>query len=98
MANKNNRLLRLPQVIGQKAVTPEQAEANRATGKSPRNPRQHIEPLLPISRSAWWAGIKTGKYPQSVKLTSRTTCWLESDILALINQCDNPSLKGGSHD
>ena len=92
MENKNNRLLRLPQIIGQKAVTPEQAEANRVAGKSPRIPKQHIEPILPISRSAWWAGVKTGKYPQSVKLTCRTTCWLESDILALIDQLGTDSL------
>jgi len=93
MANKSNRLLRLPQIIGQKEVTPKQAKANRMAGKSPRKPRQHIEPLLPISRSSWWAGIKSGKYPQSVKLASRTTCWLESDVLALIDQFDNAGLE-----
>ena len=92
MTNKNKRLLRLPQIIGQKAVTPEQAKANRIAGKSPQTPRQYIEPLLPISRSAWWAGIRAGKYPQAVKLTSRTTCWFESDILALIDQLGTDSL------
>ena len=84
----NSRLLRLPQIIGQKEVTEEQAEQNRLTGKSPKTPRQYIEPKIPVSRAAWWAGVKGGKYPQPVKLGSRTTVWRESDILGLINQFD----------
>ena len=40
---------------------------------------------LPISKSAWWQGVADGKYPQPIKLGPKTTCWRESDILALIN-------------
>lgn len=40
--------------------------------------------IIPVSRSAWWAGVKSGKYPQSVKLGERTTCWRRSEILAVI--------------
>ncbi len=40
--------------------------------------------VFPISRSAWWAGVKTGRYPPSVKLGPRTTCWRVEDIRALI--------------
>ena len=40
--------------------------------------------LIPVSRSAWWAGVKSGKYPASVKLGERTTCWKRSEILAVI--------------
>lgn len=29
--------------------------------------------LIPISRSAWWAGIREGKFPQGIKLGSKTT-------------------------
>jgi len=39
---------------------------------------------FPVSRSAWWAGVKLGKYPQPVKLGPRTTAWRVSDIRALI--------------
>jgi predicted DNA-binding transcriptional regulator AlpA len=42
---------------------------------------------LPISKSAWWQGVAEGKYPQPIKLGPKTTCWRESDILALINKC-----------
>lgn len=86
--NGNNRFLRLPQIIGQKEVTPEQAEANRKAGKFPKTPRTHINPRIPVSRAAWWNGVKEGKYPQPIKLGSRTTVWRESDILELINQFD----------
>ena len=41
---------------------------------------------LTISKSAWWQGVAEGKYPQPIKLGPKTTCWRESDILALINK------------
>ena len=40
--------------------------------------------IIPVSKSSWWAGVKDGKYPASVKY-GRSTFWLNSDILALIN-------------
>lgn len=39
--------------------------------------------LIPVSRSAWWAGCKSGRYPNPVKLGPRTTAWRASDIAAL---------------
>ncbi len=38
----------------------------------------------PVSRSTWWAGVKSGRYPQSVKLGPRMTAWKAEDIRALI--------------
>ena len=43
-----------------------------------------IPAIIPISRSSWWAGVKSGKYPQPVKLGLRTTAWRISEIRALI--------------
>jgi predicted DNA-binding transcriptional regulator AlpA len=40
--------------------------------------------LIPVSRASWWAGIKSGKYPQGVKLSERITAWRRQDIDALI--------------
>lgn len=40
--------------------------------------------LIPISRSAWWAGIREGKFPQGIKLGSKTTVWRAEDIRNLI--------------
>ena len=40
--------------------------------------------LIPVSRSAWWAGCKSGRYP--VKLGPRTTAWRAADIAALLEK------------
>ncbi|WP_100640740.1 helix-turn-helix transcriptional regulator [Alteromonas facilis] len=38
---------------------------------------------LPISKSAWWAGIQSGKFPKPVKI-GRTSAWDETEINQLI--------------
>lgn len=42
--------------------------------------------VIPVGRSTWWAGVKTGKYPAPIKLSARTTVWRAEDIHALINR------------
>jgi len=42
--------------------------------------------IIPVSKSTWWAGVKSKRFPQPVKLSARTTAWRVSDILALIEQ------------
>ncbi|MHB1214231.1 MAG: helix-turn-helix transcriptional regulator [Thiobacillus sp.] len=49
-----------------------------------------IYPIIPVSRSTWLKGVRTGRFPQPVKLGVRTTAWRVEDIRALIEQ-----LKGG---
>ena len=41
---------------------------------------------LPISKSTWWEGVRSGKFPKPVKLGSRLTCWRLSDILELVER------------
>jgi predicted DNA-binding transcriptional regulator AlpA len=41
---------------------------------------------IPVSRSSWWQGVRTGRYPAPVHLGPRTTAWRESDIQALIRE------------
>ena len=48
--------------------------------------RRKIPAIIPISKSSWWAGVKSGKYPQPIKLGPRTTVWRASDIQAIIDQ------------
>lgn len=45
--------------------------------------------LIPISKSAWWAGCKTGRFPKPIKLGSRTTVWKVEDITALIESVNS---------
>ncbi|NEU96953.1 helix-turn-helix transcriptional regulator [Bradyrhizobium uaiense] len=40
---------------------------------------------LPISRSSWWAGVASGRYPKSVKLGPRITAWRVEELRALID-------------
>lgn len=53
-------------------------------GKPATSEHSGILPLIPISRSAWWAGCRSGRYPKPVKLGPRTTAWRVEDIRALI--------------
>ncbi len=39
---------------------------------------------IPISRSSWWAGVKSGKYPKGIKLGPKTTAWRVEDIRELL--------------
>jgi hypothetical protein len=43
-----------------------------------------IPPIISVSKSTWWAGIKTGRYPQPVKIGARCTAWRVEDIRAYI--------------
>ena len=43
-----------------------------------------VPALIPVSRSTWWAGVKSGRYPQPVKLGPRITAWRVEDIRRLI--------------
>jgi prophage regulatory protein len=40
--------------------------------------------VFPVSKSAWWAGVKDGRFPQPVKLGPKTTAWRVQDIRTLI--------------
>lgn len=42
--------------------------------------------IIPVSRSTWWAGVREGRFPKSVKLSTRTTAWRVRDIRALIEE------------
>lgn len=50
------------------------------------NPRAKppVPALIPVSKSTWWAGVKTGRYPAPVSLAPRVTAWRAEDIRALI--------------
>lgn len=46
--------------------------------------KKGIPPFIPVSKSAWWAGVASGRYPAAIKLSERTTCWRAEDVRALI--------------
>jgi predicted DNA-binding transcriptional regulator AlpA len=48
--------------------------------------KRGIPPLIPIKKTCWWQGVKSGRFPKPVKLSSRVTVWRVEDIRALIEQ------------
>lgn len=45
-----------------------------------------IPPIIPVSRSTWWNGVKSGKFPKPRKLGERTTVWTVESIRELIEK------------
>ena len=39
---------------------------------------------IPVSKSTWWAGVKSGRFPKPRKLGPRITVWLADDIRKLL--------------
>ena len=51
-----------------------------------KNADPPIPAILPIGKTNWWAGVKSGRYPKPVKLGPRTTAWQVDDIRALLER------------
>ena len=45
-----------------------------------------VPAIIPVSRSSWWLGVRSGRFPQPIKLGPRTTAWRVEDIRKLIEQ------------
>ena len=43
---------------------------------------------IPVSKSTWWAGVKTGRFPAPVKLGPGITVWRVEDIRDLIEKAN----------
>ncbi len=50
------------------------------------NPKVGIPPIIPVSKSTWWAGVKSGRFPQPIKLSERVTAWSVTSIRDLIEE------------
>ena len=46
--------------------------------------KRGIKPLIPVGRTTWWKGIKSGKYPKPVMLSDRTNGWRYDKIELLL--------------
>ena len=55
-----------------------------------KNAEPPIPAVIPVSKSTWWDGVRTGRYPAPVRtLGRRITAWRVEDIRALINALAN---------
>lgn len=41
--------------------------------------------IIPVSRSAWYQGVKENRFPKPVKLSSKIAAWRMSDIQKLMD-------------
>jgi predicted DNA-binding transcriptional regulator AlpA len=42
--------------------------------------------VIPLGKTCWWEGVKSGRFPKPVKLSARCTAWKAEDIRALIKE------------
>lgn len=47
---------------------------------------QQVLERIPVSKSTWWAGVRSGRFPESIRMGERCTMWRESDIDAWIEK------------
>jgi predicted DNA-binding transcriptional regulator AlpA len=60
--------------------------------------RPPIPAIIPVSKSTWWAGVKSGRFPKPVKLGPRITVWRVEDIRALIQKTPFSEAGNKAHD
>jgi predicted DNA-binding transcriptional regulator AlpA len=62
------------------------------------NPRARppLPARIPVGKSTWWQGVKSGRFPQPVKLGPRITAWRVEDIRELIRRLGCPTDGGSS--
>jgi len=59
------------------------------------NANPPIAAVIPVGKSTWWDGVRTGRFPKPVKpFGPRITCWRVEDIRALIQQGTNALPRG----
>jgi predicted DNA-binding transcriptional regulator AlpA len=47
--------------------------------------------VLPVSKSTWWDGVRSGRFPRPVRL-GRVTMWRAEDIRSLIEHLSEEAL------
>jgi predicted DNA-binding transcriptional regulator AlpA len=40
--------------------------------------------VIPLGKTCWWEGVRSGRFPKPVKLSARCTAWRAEDIHGLI--------------
>lgn len=50
---------------------------------------------IPVGKTTWWNGVKSGRFPKPIKLGTRMTAWRAEDIRALIDHPECPITSNG---
>lgn len=51
-----------------------------------RNAEPPVPPIIPVGKTCWWQGVKSGRFPQPVRLGPRIVAWRVEDIKAIIEK------------
>lgn len=43
-----------------------------------------IRPVVPVSKSTWWSGVRSGRFPPAIKVTKGVSAWRWEDIHRLL--------------
>jgi predicted DNA-binding transcriptional regulator AlpA len=49
--------------------------------------------VIPLGKSCWWEGVKSGRFPKAIKLSARCVAWRAEDIHSLIKQLSDQTPK-----
>lgn len=49
-----------------------------------------VQGVIPVGRTTWWKGVKSGRFPSPIKLSPGVAAWRVADIRALIEQMPGP--------
>ena len=89
---KPDSLMTLEQIIGTLAAYKPRCGTASMGGEKKGRRRKFDEdksvvfiypPIIPVSRSTWLAGVKSGRFPKPAKFGPNTNVWMGADILAL---------------
>jgi predicted DNA-binding transcriptional regulator AlpA len=47
--------------------------------------------VIPLGKTSWWEGVKSGRFPKPIKLSARCTAWRAEDIHKLIKNLSDPA-------
>ena len=45
-----------------------------------------IQPIIPLSKTTWWNGVRAGRYPQPIKLSDNVTAWRSDNFQNLVDE------------
>ena len=77
--------LRESDLLGRRAISPEEAAANRAAGKRGRRPREAKPGILPVCSATLWRWVNAGTFPAPVRIPgSRIAVWKCESVRAFI--------------
>jgi predicted DNA-binding transcriptional regulator AlpA len=53
--------------------------------------------VIPLGKTSWWKGVKSGRFPKPIKLSEHCTAWKAEDIHSLIKQLSEQVEKKASN-